>query len=176
MKYKIKEECSEDGCTNWIYILKTRLCFNHAYAGYRKNNGETCSLEWCDNQHYAHSMCRSHYLKVRRGSPIVEPGTDKGDCPYELCDRKIQVGGYCKAHYTQLWNGKELAPIRPHRVDPARPGQRSCLECGLWKSEDDFHNGSRPGSKQSRCKPCYNRRIQLHREAKKLAQEGVSME
>lgn len=128
-----------------------------------------CTLEWCSRPLYAVGLCDSHYNAKLRGTPLKPPGNKKAasPCAFELCDRQAEVLDWCKAHYMQHWKGKELAPIRESRKDATRPGERNCKECGEWKPVEDFHKGSRPGQRQSRCRPCYNERMRLQRAAKK---------
>lgn len=105
-----------------------------------------CSIEECDNSHYARGWCRNHYNRWERtGTPAGQEFFET--CTIEGCNRPHQARGWCNTHYQRWrihgdsgfvlkvrgetggvrtyeaqhqWLKKTRGPARSHR----------CVECG----------------------------------------------
>jgi hypothetical protein len=59
-----------------------------------------CSIDNCDNRHYAHGWCSKHVqmAKAHNGDPLWKnPGL--GTCTIPDCDSPVKSLGLCSAHY-----------------------------------------------------------------------------
>lgn len=167
MYYMTQNECSRPGCHRPVAVKVAALCLSHYQVKVRSETKRQCSLPWCERKLYAKGLCDTHYNAQREGRPLVDPNTPKPECSFEGCGREcLGNQDVCKTHYIQRYHGKSLTPIVPRRTDPSHPGERNCKKCGVWKSVDDFYDGSRPGQKQSKCKECYREDVKAARLAK----------
>jgi hypothetical protein len=69
-----------------------------------------CSVQGCDQKHYALGWCKTHYARLRSVETCSIPG----------CDDPILARGWCCCHYNR-WtaHGDPLAEVERH----ARPGE-----------------------------------------------------
>ena len=63
-----------------------------------------CSIEDCDGVHYAHSLCRKHYKRVRDNgtTDLAAPRT----CSMVSCGDKHHGNGLCEKHWKRLWRAE----------------------------------------------------------------------
>lgn len=84
-----------------------------------------CTIDGCDNGHYARGWCEAHYFRWRkRGDPAAtEPVLGRPNnptCQIEGCDRRYHGKGFCQAHLRRVrLYGDPLATTRPDLPDAA---------------------------------------------------------
>ena len=77
-----------------------------------------CTIENCENQHYAKGYCRKHYIQIQRYGRLT-PETEKGRhgvCIVEGCNNKHKAQGYCSKHYQQVHKHGRLTPEREKKL------------------------------------------------------------
>ena len=80
-----------------------------------------CSVEGCENKHWAKEFCKSHYKKWRRfGDPLHVVNYVTMICSFEGCEVKHQAYGYCNMHYNK-W--KRFGDPK-HITDPKETGKK----------------------------------------------------
>jgi hypothetical protein len=82
--------------------------------------GLACSVEGCDRERTAKSLCSTHYARLRvhgdPGSAEIFRGKPKGaPCEVEGCERLADGDGLCRMHYERRRKGKGLGPPEPVR-------------------------------------------------------------
>jgi hypothetical protein len=167
-------ECSKDGCSRPIHVLKSGLCATH-YLKYRRSlDTRVCSLEWCDKTYYARGLCQYHHQRQSSGLPFIDPNAPKPECLFSGCGRDEEVMGFCRTHYMQHWLGKRLTPIRSYSNDNVHDENRKCKTCGEWKEEaTNYYRRSNGNGYQSECKTCAIKRNSAHQERRKLEKMKV---
>ena len=66
-----------------------------------------CSVKECGRQLKARGYCQTHYMQIRRGSPItdqikVRVSEKPDECVEEGCSDPVKAKGLCKAHYQRF--------------------------------------------------------------------------
>jgi hypothetical protein len=84
-----------------------------------------CSVDGCSRQEAARGLCKTHYARARRGSPLAAPLPEKivGACSVPGCERPMDAVGMCYLHRRRLRAGRPL-------VTPDRPTECSVEGCG----------------------------------------------
>ena len=72
-----------------------------------------CSVGWCERESYAKGLCRLHYVRTSRGTPLDQPVEDHCQGPIRFCsvaecDREHRAQGFCDAHYTRVSRDQSL--------------------------------------------------------------------
>lgn len=83
----------------------------------------TCSVDGCDRDHYAKSLCNAHYQRlvhtghINPDRPLGRAGvrTLVDTCAVETCQRAARAGGYCDTHRWRLRNLGDVQADRPIR-------------------------------------------------------------
>jgi hypothetical protein len=99
---------------------------------------KTCSVENCDNRHYALGYCFNHYSKFRKyGSPETPP---KKICTIEECGRKQYMNsGFCTYHYAEAYPDPNFKLIKTTRKTEIGK------EYGRWKIIDFYPSRCKDG-------------------------------
>ena len=77
-----------------------------------------CSVNDCDNKHYAKAHCKKHYTQVARHGRLT-PERERGVvrvCLVEGCERTDTIGQYCRKHARQIRTHGRLTPEREHQM------------------------------------------------------------
>lgn len=63
-----------------------------------------CSIEGCDRNRYARTLCEMHWgREMRYGDPTIEPAARaKKPCGVQGCERLALARGFCSSHYGKL--------------------------------------------------------------------------
>ena len=86
----------------------------------------TCSVDQCEQPHFALSYCRPHHRRFKRyGDPLTEMRRSAGrrapiQCAVDGCDVVAHALGYCRAHYRRLKQYGD--PV----AEPTKPKRRRC--------------------------------------------------
>lgn len=83
-----------------------------------------CTVEGCGREHKARGYCQTHYMQVKRGSPVTPKIKTRDrnpppECTVEGCSSPVQARGLCKKHYARkLRHGhtKNRPRKKPFRV------------------------------------------------------------
>jgi len=82
--------CKAPGCD--LFVKTQGLCSTHSMRLIRTGSyadqvkvERTCDVDGCSRRHYAKSMCKRHYLRVREGLPLRLPSDVIGGT--RLCTR-----------------------------------------------------------------------------------------
>lgn len=166
MQYRIEEECSREGCTNFIFNLKRRLCLSHQTLRSREGVTEICQLDGCNSRRYAKGWCDVHYQQTLQGKEpyLIVHRWDLGKCQVEGCDNDSVTVKWnvCNGHVQQIhMKGIAVADMKPLQARPGfnEDGTRTCVVCNQDKSPDEFYRRiqTRDGKfyYSGKCKPCY---------------------
>lgn len=89
-----------------------------AAVGPRPRQG-CCSVDGCEQEDYANSVCRLHYDRLRRRGS-VEPRVllKETPCVLDGCDETQQARGFCRKHYIRWHRTGSTEDPAPRTVKP----------------------------------------------------------
>lgn len=88
-------------------------------------NSKLCIYDGCDQLCCSKSMCKKHYLRIRRSNPETK-WVNKKKCSYPGCEREHNSKGYCLGHRTLQLEGKELRDIEARGKGGRKPLGKLC--------------------------------------------------
>ncbi len=77
----------------------------------------TCTVDGCDQRHYAKGGCRKHWMRLMKfGSFDLPPRQVDLPCSVTTCDRNAKSQGYCGGHWKRLLDHGDVRadiPLKP---------------------------------------------------------------
>lgn len=126
-----------------------------------------CTLDYCEEKHYAKGLCRRHWDQQKRGVPL-SPRVNYSELEYPMCNfegcenRSVTKRGrsmLCAGHTNQTYRGLPLKPLNYYGRGFTENG-RVCKTCKEEKPLSEFYDRNQwrddvKTGKSTQCRACY---------------------
>lgn len=97
---------------------------------------KNCSIEWCENKHYANGFCSKHRARWKRhGNPFtLKQMPRKENCEVVNCDRKTFASNLCRIHYYRLNTYGNFETVKRHKhTEETFWANKIITKSGCWE-------------------------------------------